>query len=1245
MWEKYYPGDKGPLSLHQFQTLSALNSELISMKQTHKLRVEKIVQVTLVCQIFLLFNIQQQSMNQEQKSDYRRAGLFSELFFNWINPLISVSFIPLFSQFSKSNDLTFNSLGELPKSFYSTRQAQDLTHYWGQYQGRKNRALISVLRCYLSTIFVTCFLQILCVVGRLTSPFLLQQIIDFIGTSQKESSEDRVFHGAVLLIALIFVRATTALVSQRIDMQQKISGSQSIVALGAIIYRKSLKLSSQSCKTFTQGKLMNLIQMDCLRVAGMVNQLSNGITLITTLVLSMYLLYRFLGVVALVGVGICIVSIVINYFVAKLNRNYQKKVMALKDERMKKTNETLQCVKILKMYGWCDLFQDFIAEVRKREISTMQTKACLSGLFICALYLFPKLVSIGTFFIYAAVYDKITLGIVFATINVFNIMANPLRVFPWYISAVIDAFVSGKRVQEFLESEEVPETYNAISGNMEGQNAIEINGCDFTWDNFNETSPTFSGLKDEIVKNAEASQENSLTAPLLEEEEKEQEVKGKTPSKYVPSVSPSVPFSRPIAYDDLFSPGKLKEENSTPENATINQCSFHVVEDENNSNSFMTPPRIRRKKNELDAVTEEDKEIETDTKSVKEDAKDNAQTTLALQNINLKVKKGEFVFIIGEIGSGKSSLLQSIIGDLKAQPSGNLEKYKRTAKSVINRVQLFGEYSEKSIADELQASFMNKSGKFAYVEQHPWIQNGTIKENIVFMNPFDEEKYKATLKLCELEEDIAIFPAGDRTEIGERGINLSGGQKARVSMARAVYSDRDIYLLDDPLSALDSNVKGKIFHNCIVGKLAGKTRILASHCIEFLDMADRIIVLDKGQSVFDGSYVEFMKNERFVALVNKIYLTGQKPITKQEEKKEKEVENKPNSLDKNSGKIIAEEEQEKEGVSFSVYKRYLSALGGVRFLVLLTLIMASWTFCTIGADYWLGLWAQTISSGYFYLVVNALLALGAVIFIVFRVLLTFTYSIRASKKLHESILSRIMGAPINLFFDTTPIGRIINRLSNDLHCVDIEMPFLIGNLQMGLWRLIGCLLISIILIYWCILPVPFIVIAFTYYLRLYLRLQRKLKRLEKVSRSPVLQFTAESYSGAVTIRAYEAQAQCIARFYKFLDNNMKCGFYITALDCWATLRIQLVSLIMNVLTVTFVVFFFCRNTIQIAFQERLLESSDGRTGTGLHAKLRRCYQQSFLVFLYIGNQHGFGREVLRIHRTFAGGPECQRYRP
>ncbi len=300
-------------------------------------------------------------------------------------------------------------------------------------------------------------------------------------------------------------------------------------------------------------------------------------------------------------------------------------------------------------------------------------------------------------------------------------------------------------------------------------------------------------------------------------------------------------------------------------------------------------------------------------------------------------------------------------------------------------------------------------------------------------------------------------------------------------------------------------------------------------------------------------------------------------------------------------------------------------------------VMMSWTVCTVGADYVLGKWAQSNlndSTGYFYLICNALMLLAAVVFIVFRVLITFKFSIKASQELHEKMMSRIMGAPVNTYFDKTPIGRLINRLSNDLHSVDIEMPFLIGNTQMTMWRLISCIVVAVGLIYWCIIPLPLVIIASILYLKLYLQLQRKLKRLQKVCLSPILQYTTESYTGAATIRAYENQTKFVGRSYSLLDNAFRCGVHTTALECWVTLRIQFISVAMNILTVFFVVshFFVCSPTRLVA-EERLLEPVDGRTGAGVHAKSAGCDRRTAVVCLRDGDEHGLSRTLLHAHRV------------
>ena len=189
-----------------------------------------------------------------------------------------------------------------------------------------------------------------------------------------------------------------------------------------------------------------------------------------------------------------------------------------------------------------------------------------------------------------------------------------------------------------------------------------------------------------------------------------------------------------------------------------------------------------------------------------------------LKDINLNIRRGELIGIIGEVGSGKSSLLQAILNNLKA--------ISPEPKVILN-------------------------GSVSYVAQIPWIQNATLKNNILYGNEYNELKYRKVIELSELSQDLKTLVAGDMTEIGEKGLNLSGGQKARVSLARALYSDTEIYLLDDIIAALDSYVGDKIMKNCILGCLKDKTRILVTHALNFLHLVDRISLYEQWANYMD----------------------------------------------------------------------------------------------------------------------------------------------------------------------------------------------------------------------------------------------------------------------------------------------------------------------------------------------------------------------------------------------------------
>lgn len=265
-----------------------------------------------------------------------------------------------------------------------------------------------------------------------------------------------------------------------------------------------------------------------------------------------------------------------------------------------------------------------------------------------------------------------------------------------------------------------------------------------------------------------------------------------------------------------------------------------------------------KKKNSGKRAKEEEAEtVQNETQTVAE--------LLVLKNLNFSIKKGEFVCLIGDVGSGKSSFLSALLGDLLYLPHekyqsihANMIKDDNVKQTINNCHQTQYFYDQSPIVID---------GTTSYVQQTPWIQNKTIRDNICFGQPYETRKYDRVIKMCELSRDLEILPAGDMTEIGEKGINLSGGQKARISLARAVYAERDIILMDDPISALDANVKKAIFQNVFVGELKDKTRILVTHAVDFLHLVDRIVLFKEGQIILQGSYEELKSNPYMVKLM------------------------------------------------------------------------------------------------------------------------------------------------------------------------------------------------------------------------------------------------------------------------------------------------------------------------------------------------------------------------------------------
>ncbi|XP_032595395.1 multidrug resistance-associated protein 1 isoform X11 [Drosophila grimshawi] len=558
---------------------------------------------------------------------------------------------------------------------------------------------------------------------------------------------------------------------------------------------------------------------------------------------------------------------------------------------------------------------------------------------------------------------------------------------------------------------------------------------------------------------------------------------------------------------------------------------------------------------------------------------------ITLKNINIEVRQNNLVAIVGTVGSGKSSVIQAFLGEME-KISGSV----------------------------------NTVGTMAYVPQQAWIQNATVRDNILFGKPYDRKRYNRVIDACALRTDIEILSAGDQTEIGEKGINLSGGQKQRISLARAVYSDADLYLLDDPLSAVDAHVGKHIFEEVIgpKGMLAKKTRVLVTHGITFLPQTNNIYVMKLGEITESGTYSELLKSkgafsdflmqhlqegdveeeeidqikrqlsqtdpelvvpfEKAIALARTESLSDSISINsasslmggslRRRGKRQNSYDSGGSaaSLKKKQeieGKLIETEKSQTGGVDFAVYKHYIKSVG--IFLSVATLVL-NFVFqgFQIGSNLWLTKWSNDkevendTGLRNMYLGVYGAFGVGQGIASFFSDLGIQLGGLHAAQVLHSLLLTRMLGAPMSLY-DTTPVGRIMSRFSKDIETVDQKIVEVMTDCLWCAFEVLATIVvISISTPIFLAVIVP---IAFIYYFaqRFYVATSRQLMRLESVSRSPIYSHFGETVTGVSTIRAYTVQDRFIDESDGKVDKNQVCKYPSLIANRWLAVRLEMVG--------------------------------------------------------------------------------------
>ncbi|KAH7286024.1 hypothetical protein KP509_33G055800 [Ceratopteris richardii] len=509
-----------------------------------------------------------------------------------------------------------------------------------------------------------------------------------------------------------------------------------------------------------------------------------------------------------------------------------------------------------------------------------------------------------------------------------------------------------------------------------------------------------------------------------------------------------------------------------------------------------------------------------------------------LKNVNISFKPREKIAICGHVGSGKSSLLLALLGEIPKQ-----------------------------------SGFVEVAGDVAYVSQNAWIQTMTVRDNILFGRHFEKDRYQKAIRASALEKDIQGFPFGDLTEIGERGLNMSGGQKQRLQLARAVYSDADIYLLDDPFSAVDAHTAADLFNNCVMGALAEKTVILVTHQVEFLPAVDCILVMREGEIQQSGRYNDLLHaGETFEQLVN-AHQDALSSVSFGETVRTDDDYGENNTLQKRLSRrasskanaqseamqLVQEEKVETGDMGFKPYKDYVTVPKGVLLFMLMTLWQILFVVLQILSNFWL---ASEVSnskvSGRLLVGIYAALSVASGVFVHLRSNFIIRLGLKASKAFSYGMIKTLFRAPMS-FFDSTPTGRILSRVSTDLSILDLDIPFCFGFVIAGSIELLGVLFV-IAKVTWEILlvAVPMLYIAYRLE-RYYVRSGQELMRINATTKAPIVNFSGEAMQGAATIRAFRMVEKFKKKNLVLIDNDSSLYFHANASLEWLIMRLEFLS--------------------------------------------------------------------------------------
>eukprot|EP01135_Chromosphaera_perkinsii_P003549 Nk52_evm7s248 gene=Nk52_evmTU7s248 len=899
---------------------------------------------------------------------------------------------------------------------------------------------------------------------------------------------------------------------------------------------------------FSVGRITDFLVVDTQKVEEVFTTIQFIWAKPLQIIIGMLGLCSVLGISAFGGVAIIALFLPLNSYTARKIQEAQIKLMGAVDARLDCMSEIVELIRVIKAIGLELLMYRRVSDLRKVELKELKGYILYLRISSTMWASAPSFISLAIFYLYYCFFERdLSPTSAFTAIALINALREPLSSISVVFNKVMGAFVSVKRIEKFLNADEVdPKIWG--KSKYEGK-LVTTEAHDYSDSNDDEL--------DDVEENVEFVGKRK---DKKEQQEQEQE--------------------RIYSENPLSKSGRGE---------TFIRCG-----------TFKWPSH--------------------------------PQPTL--RNVDIEFPTGKLTTVLGMTGSGKSSLLFALMG-------------------VIPRVR-----GKVSVPNTL-----------CYIPQEPWVQNGTIRENILFGKPYNHKKYIEVIKACHLVTELSSLPNCDLTDIFDKGCNLSGGQIRLIALARAVYSDADLYLLDSPLSGMDPAEGRNVFNDVICGILRKKTRILVTNQVGFASpRSDNIVLIHGGHVVESGSYELLLQQKTvFFNLLKKYNIhikntsstsdvrraskdvllsssTGKVPVVFVDHDEEENLKkssyceednmelcfssrvlggveykevgnieafildslhssgsnlgNAREPLSRMPSKVVeegsedesssdSEEEDfmrcsdvaesiskfhnfhrsrhEREAALVSPYSFYIRAAGGKSFLILLLAVTVSVEVMAVGRDLWLNSWVskhyhQSVSllERYEFIAAFAGLIVLQTFFSYQQRAFQARSNQRASRHIHAGMVYKILRAPVALF-NEIPGGRIMNRFSMDLQTIDLDVIQLFVDCTIRFVHLMGVFLLVVFITPSILVGVVPILYAYQVVCGNYIKLSTQLKYIEAYTRSPVYSHFLDSYQGAFVVRAFNEEARFISENDKNVDRHNSAFYLMWIANRWLTIRLALLA--------------------------------------------------------------------------------------